>query len=102
MLVWLGETLRRTLLARAVRATFERRGTPIPSATPVALTPAFSRLSTKQVQWQGFLRKSGVRSAPAEFAQVVARLAAFLDPIIAAARDNLLFTRRWTPSGNWQ
>ncbi|HUK01558.1 MAG TPA: nucleotidyl transferase AbiEii/AbiGii toxin family protein [Steroidobacteraceae bacterium] len=89
-------------LMRAVRATFERRRTPLPAATPVALVPAFARLSTKEIQWQGFLRKNGVRSAPTNFGEVIARIAVFLEPIIAAARDNLPYPRRWTPSGSWR
>lgn len=46
------------LLARAVRATFERRGTPVPGHLPVALTAEFGDSASKQRQWQGFLRKS--------------------------------------------
>jgi predicted nucleotidyltransferase component of viral defense system len=89
-------------LKRAVRATFERRRTRIPPTTPVALTPAFARLNTKEAQWLGFLRRNGVRSAPTEFSEVVARLAVFLEPIIAVAKENVAYTRRWTSSGNWR
>ena len=47
------------LLVRAFRATFERRGTPLPESRPVAWTPAFVVDPTKQTQWTAFLRKSG-------------------------------------------
>ena len=36
------------LLTRAIRATFERRKTPLPSTTPVALTTAFTEDATKK------------------------------------------------------
>jgi hypothetical protein len=51
------------LLARAIRATFERRKTALPTTTPVALTPAFAEDATKKTQWSGFVRKAGVRDA---------------------------------------
>jgi hypothetical protein len=38
-------------LTRAVRATFERRGTELP-ASPLALTVAFAEDSARQVQWR--------------------------------------------------
>lgn len=46
------------LLARAVRATFNRRGTPLPQALPVALTAESSNSAAKRQQRRGFLRKS--------------------------------------------
>lgn len=90
------------LLAESVRATFERRSTPISETLPLALTPAFAALRNKQVQWQGFLRKNGLSSAPVEFGEVVARLAEFLTPVIAAARRNASFGDTWRPGGPWK
>jgi hypothetical protein len=48
-----GETLR-----RAIRATFDRRGTPIPDGVPFGLTEDFSQDRQKQIQWQAFLAKN--------------------------------------------
>jgi predicted nucleotidyltransferase component of viral defense system len=88
-------------LAESVRATFERRRTPVPETLPLALTPEFAALRDKQVQWRGFLRKNGLSSAPVELGAVVARLAEFLRPVIAAARRAASFSDTWPPGGPW-
>ena len=88
------------LLARAIRATFERRGTLVPSGTPVALTSEFSGDSNKNTQWTAFLKKSGVvetRALPA----AVDDIAAFVEPPLAAARNRAVFAARWSPGGLW-
>lgn len=46
-------------LARAIRATFERRGTALPDGLPLALTDEFAGDATKRAQWAGFVRKAG-------------------------------------------
>jgi len=73
-------------LVAAVRATFERRRTPLPETLPLALTPEFATLGSKLTQWRGFLTRSGVSSAPREFDQVITMIARFLEPVIGAAR----------------
>jgi hypothetical protein len=90
------------VLAIALRATFERRRTPIPEALPPALTPAFAAVREKQVQWQGFLRRSGGLAAPQELAIVVAGIAAFLEPVIAGARRGKMLRSAWPPGGPWR
>lgn len=62
-------TMDRTILASAIQATFERRATPIPLDTPVALSPVFAADLMKQQQWKGFLSKNRLQ-AP-ELAEVV-------------------------------
>jgi predicted nucleotidyltransferase component of viral defense system len=90
------------LLKRAVRATFARRRTPIPESLPIALTSAFAADRQKRLQWQGFMRKNGLESAPADFGETVARVAAFLWPIIAAAHSNTRLRLAWPPAGPWR
>jgi predicted nucleotidyltransferase component of viral defense system len=89
------------VLTRAVRATFERRRTPIPESLPLAMTPAFAAIHAKQMQWQGFLGKSGLNSAPPQLSDVVVRIAAFLEPIITAARGSAMLKLAWIPGGPW-
>lgn len=88
-------------LVAAVRATFERRRTPLPETLPLALTPEFATLGSKLTQWQGFLTKSGVSSAPREFDQVITTIAGFLGPVIGAARAGTSFNMTWAPGGAW-
>ncbi len=89
------------LLARAVRATFERRRTPLPESLPLALTPEFAAIRDKQVQWQGFLRKNALTSSPAELGTIVAGIATFLEPAITAARSDVPLKLAWPPGGPW-
>lgn len=84
------DLLRRTYpfddrLADAIRATFARRMTPIPTTVPIGLSDAFAQDPTKQVQWRAFLRKSGAADEePLE--QVVTGLRDWLWPVLAVVR----------------
>lgn len=48
---------------RAIAATFQRRGTPLPNGLPVALTSTFVGDALKNTQWSAFARKSGASGA---------------------------------------
>jgi hypothetical protein len=65
-------------LARAIAATFARRGTDIPTEPPDALTPSFAADEQKQQQWHAFI--AGVAINPGELAEVTTELASFLMP----------------------
>lgn len=71
-------------LAVAVAATFARRGTALPGGLPLGLTAAFADDAAKRQQWAAFLGKNRLAAPP--LAQVVADLAAWLAPVLAAAR----------------
>lgn len=65
-------------LCRAIAATFERRRTAIPEEVPDALTPAFSTDTTKQRQWEAFVRDLAADVPSLE--TIVKDLAGFLMP----------------------
>jgi hypothetical protein len=88
-------------LARAIAATFERRRTPIPRETPLALTSEFHGDAAKRTQWRAFLRKGSV-SETAELPEVAELIAAFVMPPARAARAGGSFERRWPKSGPWK
>lgn len=71
------------LLSEAIARTFENRKTAM-SAVPIALTATFANDPIKQTQWKGFLRKSRLEIASADFPVVVAALGQFLGPLAAA------------------
>lgn len=71
-------------LARAVRATFDRRSTQIPSDAPDCLTAEFAGDAAKLQQWSSFV--ADVATKPGSLADVVADLGAFLMPHAVAAR----------------
>jgi predicted nucleotidyltransferase component of viral defense system len=72
-------------LPRAIAATFERRGTAIPSEAPLALTQAFAFDSGKQRQWAAFVRDLAIDIPALE--TVVTDLAEFLMPHAQRARE---------------
>ena len=73
------------LLTHAIRATFERRKTPLPTTTPVALTATFAEDSMKRTQWSGFVRRVGI-SGGETLAETIATVRAFVEaPLLAAA-----------------
>jgi predicted nucleotidyltransferase component of viral defense system len=88
------------VLARAIRATFERRRTPLPVRLPVALTAVFVEDATKKTQWAGFVRKAGVRDA-GTLGEAVATIVAFIaEPLLAAATP-VLPAFWWRAGGPW-
>ena len=71
-------------LERAIKATFERRETPIPDQLPDALTPDFGKDPAKVQQWEAF--KRDLSADPGSLADVCAALASFLGPRTEGAR----------------
>jgi predicted nucleotidyltransferase component of viral defense system len=53
-----------TILAAAIAATFARRGTPLPTDTPLGLSDSFARDAGKLAQWKAFLGRNRL-AAPA-------------------------------------
>lgn len=89
------------VLARAVRATFDRRRTPMPEGVPLALTPSFAELPARRSQWQGFLRRGRLLETPPELVTVIEQLRRFLLPVLAAAASGEAFAATWPPGGAW-
>jgi hypothetical protein len=52
------------ILLESIRRTFERRGTPIPTEEPIALTSAYWDDPAREVQIRAFARRSGIRVSP--------------------------------------
>jgi predicted nucleotidyltransferase component of viral defense system len=89
------------LLARAIRATFERRGTPLPATTPIALTAAFAEDPTKNTQWSGFVRKAGIRDA-GSLAETIAAVRAYAKAALATAANPTRAPLVWRAGGGWE
>lgn len=88
-------------LSCAMGAVFERRGTPIPTSLPLALTQAFVEVEDKRAQWAGFLRRSRLTQAPVDFAVVVAEIADFIAPVFDALACGEELLQMWPPAGPW-
>jgi predicted nucleotidyltransferase component of viral defense system len=89
------------LLASAIRATFERRKTAIPATAPVALTPTFFDDDAKKRQWMAFVGRTVTLPAATTLESVIAEIAPFLLPPLAAAHEARAFPATWKAGGPW-
>ena len=87
-------------LVAAIRATFQRRQTPLPGGEPIALTEEFTGDERAQANWRAFSGRNQLRGFES-LEQVVAELRPFLLPAIAHARTGESFAARWHPGGPW-
>lgn len=77
------EALDADLLARAIKATFERRGMAVPTELPVALSDEFAHDTSRQALWQAFVKKNELDPEPLE--AIVERLRSGLEPALIRA-----------------
>ena len=80
-------------LARAIGATFARRGSALPTHPPVALTSQFGEADAKQRQWQAFLRKGRIDAGT--LAETVDLLHTLLWPASQVAVSSSDATATW-------
>jgi predicted nucleotidyltransferase component of viral defense system len=88
-------------LAAAIRATFDRRATPLPVVTPLCMTAEFYDAPAKQIQWSAFFHKSALPS-PGLLSDIVTLLRTFLLPILTSLQDNQTFKQTWLAGGPWK
>ncbi len=89
------------VLQAAINATFNRRKTPIPNVTPIALTREFAEERDHKKQWSAFLRRNRLDVGGVEFSQIIADIYSFLNPIISAIAADFAFSKVWSAGGPW-
>jgi predicted nucleotidyltransferase component of viral defense system len=92
----------RSTLVQAVRATFDRRATPVERALPAALAAPFYSNEVRAGQWRAYVNRKGLTDAPADFTQVGELLCAFLQPVWADAGTSGTQAGDWPPGGPWR
>jgi predicted nucleotidyltransferase component of viral defense system len=90
------------LLSQAIRATFERRKTSLPTIEPLALTAEFAEDINKKKQWQAFLNRGQLKSEHKDLMEVTKIIKEFIMPPCLAATKDETFNQRWHPSSCWQ
>lgn len=85
------------LLAQAIRATLERRGTRAPDGIPTGLSDAFALSPEKMRQWDAFLNKNKLNSIP--LASMVIRLRDWLLPVLHGKEAHC--TGIWNAETGW-
>jgi len=89
-------------LSQAIRYTFQRRQTSVPTVAPVALTAAFYGDPIHVRQWSAFVRRIGEAALADDFTRVAGDLIQFLMPVAEAAATSVDPPVRWEPPGPWQ
>ena len=88
-------------LTAAIRATFKRRRTVLPSDVPFGLSDEFAADAGKQTQWRGFVKRSRLQLKDTELTAIVSVLRDFLMPPTVAARAGTPAPRQWPKGGPW-
>ncbi len=88
-------------LTKAIRATFDRRETPIPAEMPFGLTDAFGDDRQKQQQWRAFRKRLQLNDAPDELKAVIDHVRVFVALPLACALTGEPSKSHWLPGGPW-
>ena len=77
-------------MAKAIKATLDRRGTELPDELPVGFTDEFANDNLKQQQWAAFLERLQIADAPADLTALIAELRGFVGPALERLRADSL------------
>lgn len=89
-------------LGNAIRATFRRRHTVIPTTRPPALSREFASDPVNRTRWFAFVRRIAEDQRPADLVEVVEVIARFVDPVLSTAASDVPFPKVWRAAGPWQ
>lgn len=90
------------VLQHAIKATFRRRKTTLPSDVPVGLTDGFAEDKTKQTQWTAFIRRTRLKLSASSLNIVVDEIRAFLLPVSISALHSDVFHKKWHKGRGWK
>jgi predicted nucleotidyltransferase component of viral defense system len=88
-------------LRKAILASFERRGSTIPTAVPFALTDDFLNDPQKKKQWAAFVSRLSSESPAPSLQEVGSVLRDFLLPCISVGSSLRPELNHWDPSLRW-
>jgi hypothetical protein len=89
------------ILVEAVEKTFEKRNTPV-TLDAVLFDPSFGKDGNKNIQWQGFIRKTKLTNTPGSFEEVMAAVILFLEPLAVSIIEQRALHSNWIAPGPWQ
>ncbi|MCI0660762.1 MAG: nucleotidyl transferase AbiEii/AbiGii toxin family protein, partial [Acidobacteria bacterium] len=92
----------RATLAEAIRATFDRQRTALPTAVPIGLTDSFGQHPEKLAQWRAFVKRGKLKSGSANLSEVVTRVREFLMPMVNAFSSSESLAGKWLPKLGWK
>lgn len=89
------------LLGESLAATFERRRTPLPESTPLALTAEFHGDPDRLRDWTAFLRRIGLQQSTQRLNETCVRIERFVMPVVGGIREGAHGSETWSPSRGW-
>jgi hypothetical protein len=89
-------------LAGAIRATFDRRNTPIPDPEPFELSRAFLTTPERRTLWNAFWKRSRTGGTTEGIEEIADILQRFLGPVLAGMAHDAAFSGEWEPGGPWR
>ena len=92
----------RARLTEAVRRTFERRGTPIPTGEPIGLTQVYWANPSRPAQLRAFARRAGLAISENPGQEFVTLLGDFLLPLLGDVGSGIQGEGIWSPGGPWR
>ena len=90
-----------TELQEAVRRTFQRRKTPLPTDVPFVFTEDFMKNESKLSQWKAFATRNRSFVGDESLASALAAIRTFLMPAVNAIVEGDRFEENWKPGGPW-
>lgn len=91
-----------SVLTRAFKATFERRGTELPPDDPIGLTRQFAEAPDNVKRWPAFADTNGLDDAPKDLQRVIDAIRDFVLPPLQAAAEQRPFEQRWLAGERWR
>jgi hypothetical protein len=91
----------RITLTEAVRRTFARRQTPLPTEEPLGLTAAYWDNPSRPAQVRAFARRAALAVGEEPGMEILAVLRPFLLPILDDLRRGAAMSGTWPPGGPW-
>jgi hypothetical protein len=92
----------RATLSEAVRRTFERRSTPLPTEDPIGLTRLYWENPSRPAQVRAFARRARLEVPEKPEEEFTHQLHTFLAPILEDLRAGAARTGTWRPGGPWR
>lgn len=89
------------ILAEALKRTFEHRKIALPEED-LLVDEVFDERSDRQILWNAFLKKSGIKHAPEKLANVAREIEKFLSEPLSALNKDDKFAKEWKAPGPWK
>ena len=92
----------RVTLVEAIRRTFARRHTPIPTEDPIGLTSTYWDNASRAPQVRAFARRAALTVESDPGTEILSALRPFLLPILDDLRRAVVTLGTWAPGGPWR